>query len=275
MKKVIVYAVLMIILAIFGSTGEGTEVCAEAAEPETSPQPITEPLPEMPDADYADIYIKALEQCGFNDAATFNKDFLVLEFLTYPTLTDEDKERVGVWLKQQGYTVRTDSFSELEIRGLVQMDKDYNWKLLNGMIVRLDIEAFIKPGTLRVNCMIKENSYAEFEQKLTFVKKDENWKCEERYLRSSGDEKYLPDCRMGDVDGSFGVDMTDAHLALKIALKILPEDEKRREYLDMNQDGRFSLEDAAAILKQALKTEPPVYVSMMRNRIQDEVAGAE
>lgn len=57
----------------------------------------------------------------------------------------------------------------------------------------------------------------------------------------------------GDIDNNKTVNLTDAQLALKIALKLLPSDTVSAEVSDVNNDSKTDLTDAQLILKYALK----------------------
>lgn len=60
---------------------------------------------------------------------------------------------------------------------------------------------------------------------------------------------------MGDVDGNGKIELSDARLALNIALKIAMPTEEQQVAADVNQDGKITIEDAQKILRVALKIE--------------------
>lgn len=62
-----------------------------------------------------------------------------------------------------------------------------------------------------------------------------------------------PDYAMGDVDGNNAVELSDAQMALKAALKIITLDEKQRKAADIDKNNMIELSDAQNILKAALK----------------------
>ena len=57
----------------------------------------------------------------------------------------------------------------------------------------------------------------------------------------------------GDLDGNGKIDLSDAQMVLKAALKIMVLDESGRKKADINRDGKVTLADAQLVLKMALK----------------------
>lgn len=64
-----------------------------------------------------------------------------------------------------------------------------------------------------------------------------------------------PSASMGDVDGNGIIELQDAQLALKHALKIIELDESQRKRADVNNDDTIDISDATRILRAALKIE--------------------
>lgn len=60
----------------------------------------------------------------------------------------------------------------------------------------------------------------------------------------------------GDVNQDTKVDLTDAQLVLKAALKIISLNEEQRLLADVTMDGKVDLADAQIVLKKALKIIP-------------------
>lgn len=59
----------------------------------------------------------------------------------------------------------------------------------------------------------------------------------------------------GDVDGNGKVELADAQLVLKAALKIMSLDEQQTARADYDEDGNVTLADAQGVLRKALKIE--------------------
>lgn len=234
----------------------------------TIPDPAESPAPKLPDADYADIYIQALEQCGYIDASDFDRSFISLDFDVRPELSDEDKERVCKHLQEKGYSVENAAIAQLDKKGLVRRENDYNWILPDGVLVRLGVTGLVQPGRLYVECTVSENNYAGCDRTLVFTEQDGKWKCAENNVRWFGDERYFPEKLLGDVDGNERIDLSDASVILQMALKIVPQEEDGLVYTDMNDDGQITLEDASDVVKCALRIKPPAYyVSPMKDKI--------
>ena len=66
-------------------------------------------------------------------------------------------------------------------------------------------------------------------------------------------DETVPDIVLGDADGNGKVELQDAHIVLKSALKILILPEERRQSADVNKNGSIDLEDANIVLKMALR----------------------
>lgn len=65
----------------------------------------------------------------------------------------------------------------------------------------------------------------------------------------------IPQFILGDVDANKIIELTDAQLALKFALKITGANEEQKVTADVDYDGEITLADAQKILKAALKIE--------------------
>lgn len=67
------------------------------------------------------------------------------------------------------------------------------------------------------------------------------------------EELQRPECFLGDMNHDGNIELPDAQMALKIALKIIPADTDTIKCGDINGNNRIDLSDAQTILKEALK----------------------
>lgn len=246
------------------------KVCADEV-PAGTQAPIIEPSAQIPDADYADIYIQALEQCGYTDGAAFDRAFVALDFDISPALTDEEMTRVCQNLQQKGYKTQTGDIKQLDKKGLVRHEDNQAWVLPDGEKVRLDVQGLVNPGELYVNCTVERNSYAGCDRTMIFTQQDGTWKYSKCKTNWYGDERYFPDKLLGDANGDEQIDLTDASAILRMALKITPKADDIF-CLDVNDDGELTLQDAAETLKCALKLKPAgYYVSLIKDCVASEL----
>ena len=67
------------------------------------------------------------------------------------------------------------------------------------------------------------------------------------------DENYKPAYKLGDVNGDGKINVTDAMVALRYAVKKITANDLIVEAADVNSDGKVNVTDAMQILRYAVK----------------------
>lgn len=232
--------------------------------------------PVILQADYAELYIQALEQCTYMKQRLDAGSILAVSLPSYPALEAEQLERIQSHFNAQGNEVIFSSFAQLEQEGRVLASGD-NWTLPGGVYVYVHLAEMSEPEEVRVVCETACSSFISSRQSMVYRQTDGSWTLAESEPQQwQGDKKYVPVRKLlGDVDADGQVTLDDTMNILRMALKIDPATDSIFG-IDMDDDGWVTLEDASDALRCALKIQKPYYYeSLWENQLYADVAQAD
>ena len=240
-------------------------------------QPQQTMAPDILQADYAELYINALKQCGYMKQRLEAGSFLAVSLPSYPVLEEEQLERIRSYFGGNGCEVIFRSFAQLEQEGLVLRNGD-DWVMPGGVYVYVNLVDAQTPGQTGLVCETACSSLIKSRQNMTFLLYDGIWKMKDQEQQWQGDKNYIPVRKLlGDFDTDGQVSLDDTMHILRVALKTgaLPEGSFVSD-MDMDDDGQLTLEDASAALRCALKIQKPYYYeTLWENQIYADVVEAE
>lgn len=233
---------------------------AALEEPEFSleePQPTK--IPEIVEGDYADIYIQAVEACGYTDATTFRRSFLALDCAN-PELGEADSERIRTHFQELGYTVYLMDYNGLAQQGLAVYEGE-KLKLKNGVMIYMNGMWPRQEDEMGLKVNQSEVKGEDFYQDLRFKQEDDRWVFEAINYKNwySAEPNPFEPILLGDTDESASIDLKDASSLLRMALHLEAVPEGRLFYLDLDGDSDISLKDASMCLRIGLNLEEKVY----------------
>lgn len=203
---------------------------------------------------------KTINTIGDNvfSGCTF-QDFKV--FIYKDSYAEDYLKSIGVkysYINEEAENNEDEILSSTEIEKKQIKDVEFI-NLETGKEYLLVIVREIKDNLLDVNNVIYMNQYTadNTRMRMQYVLKEDD--ADYQVLMYTNSE-FLPirvalEEERGDVNGDGDVDLTDAQLTLKHALRIINLEDEQKIFADIDETGDVTLKDAQKILKKALKIE--------------------